>query len=163
MYLLVILGVMVVFVLVEGAWLGFPTGWGIMLLDFPSLLLLLLITIPVLLASGLGKDFVNAFRLFFGKKGKGGLTERKKAVEALNVFMKALRYGGIFVVLLQFVGLSNITEEFDVLVWLLNMAVMIIPLLYAYVLNLLLLPIRSRLNKEIIDYMKDTDEEEAKK
>lgn len=155
MYLLVILGVILIFAFVG---MGFPNGWIVMFLDVPSMLVLLLITLPVLLASGLGKDFMNSFYLFFGKKGQRGLTERKRAVEALDVVIKALRYGGIFATLLQFAVLCNAFEEFDFQKWQASMAVLIIPLIYAYMLILLLLPIRGRLNKDIINYMKDADE-----
>lgn len=160
MYFLVILGLIAVCILVEGAGMRFSVGWGAMLADFPSLLLLLLIVIPVLLASNLLKDFGNAFRLFLGKKGREGVAEKKKAVEALDVVMKALRDGGIFAVLLQFVSLCGVLKGFDAMRWQSNMVPLLMPLLYAYMLNLLFLPIRSRLNREIIDYMKNAEDEE---
>ena len=169
MYLLVIIGLIVVFVFTEGVFMGFPMGWIATIVDIPSLVILLLMTLPVLPASGLGKDFVNAFRLFFGKKGREGLAERKKAVEALDERERSLKEpllwkwffgiaGGIFAVLLQFIGLCNLKEEYDMIVWRLNLAVMIIPLVYAYMIKLLLLPIKSRLNKEMIDFMDDAAE-----
>ena len=37
-------------------------------LDFPSLLLILLLSIPILISSGLLRDFNNAFRIAIGKK-----------------------------------------------------------------------------------------------
>jgi len=158
MYLFVIIGLIAVFVFVEGAGMGFPAGWITMIWDVPSLLMLAFITLPVLLASGLGKDFLNAFRLFFGKKEYSRLAERKKAIEALDVAIKSLRAGGIITVLLQFIGICNVLKEFDILKWQANMAVLLLPLVYAYMLNLLLLPIKSRLSKEVIDYMNDVEE-----
>ena len=158
MHLLVVVGVVAVFLFVEGMGQGDP-GWITMLLDSPSLIVLLFITISVLLSSGLLKDFSNAFRLFFGKKRQGETAEKKKAVEALDVVMKSLHYGAVFAILLQFTVLCNVMEP-DNNVWWFNMAVLFIPLLYAYILNLLLLPIRSRLNKEVIDYLTDVDDKE---
>lgn len=159
MYLLLIVGLIVFFVV---AGMGFPGGWAIGLIDLTSLLMLLFISIPILLISGLGKDFLNAFRLFFGKKKQSGLVEKKKAVEAMDLMMKALIYSGIFIVIVQFVGLGFSLESFDREILVPNLMVLPIPLFYSLILDLLLLPIKGRLSKESIDHMEVIDEEEEK-
>ena len=77
--------------------------------------------------------------------------------------MKAAINGGVLAVLLQFIGLCNVLKDFDALRWQTNMGVLLIPLAYGYVFNLLLLPIKGRLNKEMLDYILDTDEEKNKR
>ena len=77
-------------------------GINIAVLDIPSLLMILLIGASVLIASGLWKDFVNAFRFTMGKGKKAGLSERKRAREAVELLMKAVRYGGAFIALMNF-------------------------------------------------------------
>lgn len=154
-YIAVIFSI-VIFCFVVGV--GLPGGWETMLIDLPSLLLLLLVTFPILIMSGLGKDFINALHLFLGKQKKGSLAERKKAVEAVDLAMRALRNGGIFTVILQTVSYFAMASSLDTTKWYADLAALFIPLLYAYMFNLLLLPIRGRLNKEIIEYMSDEDE-----
>ena len=154
-YIAVILSI-VIFCFMVGV--GLPGGWEIILMDFPSLLLLLLVTFPILIMSGLGKDFINAFRLFFGNQKKGIFAERKKAIEAVDLVMGTLQKGGIFTVILQTVGYFAMTSSLDAGKWHADLAVLFIPLLYAYMFNLLLLPIKGRINKEIIEYMLDEDE-----
>lgn len=158
MYLLLIVGLIVFFVV---AGMGFPGGWAIGLIDLTSLLMILFISIPILLVSGLGKDFLNAFRLFFGKKKQSGLAKKKKAVEAMDLMMKALLYSGIFTVIVQFIGMGSM-YPFDLEILLPNLIVLFIPLFYSFILDLLLLPIRGRLGKECIDHMEIIDEEEKK-
>jgi len=71
-------------------------GGLVYFIDMPSLIILLLICIPILLASNLWKDFNNAFRIVLGKGKERTLLEIKRAVEAVNLVMKTLLYGGFF-------------------------------------------------------------------
>lgn len=154
MYWLCFIGMMIVIVSLAGLMSG---GMNIAVLDLPSLLMILLIGISVLIASGLWKDFVNAFRFTMGKDKKHGLSERKRAKEAVELLMKATRYGGMFIALMNFANIYNIPD--DPWAWRANLVVMSLTLLYAYAINVLLLPVRSRLNVGIIEYMQAGDDE----
>ena len=74
-----------------------------------------------LIASGLWKDFVNAFRFTMGKGKKAGLSERKRAREAVELLMKAVRYGGAFIALMNFANIYNTPD--DPWVWRANLVV----------------------------------------
>ena len=91
---------MMVFII---CWAGIMAGWGNFwgMFDFPSLMMVALIGISTLAASGLWKDFLNAFRLAVGKRKNAGLLEWKRAKEAVELFMKAVKYGGFFIALIS--------------------------------------------------------------
>ncbi len=158
MYILSIIGLILVVLFVECSVWGLESGLG-MLIDFPSFLLLMIIGAAMLLAAGMGKDFLAAFRLALGREKQAGLRERKRAVEAVELFMKAMRHGSIFAALLQFVAIYSLME--DTTKWSIYLSVLLLTVLYAYAVNLLLLPVKSRLNLGIIEYMQETGMEES--
>lgn len=158
MYVLIVIGLLVVVMLVEiSVWnLGSSLT---MLIDAPSLVLLMIIGVSMLLAAGLGKDFLAAFRLALGKEKQAvGLRERKRAVEAVELFMKTMRYGGVFSVILQLIAISSLMK--DVAMWGIYLSVIFVALVYAYAVNLLLLPVKSRLNLGIIEYVQGVESED---
>lgn len=161
MYVLIVVGLAIAVLLAESYAWGFGGGL-VAFVDIPSLLLLMIIGIPMLLATGLGKDFIAAFRLALGKEKEAGLETRKRAMEAVELFMKTMRYGGMFTALLQFLAICTY-NELDPAAWRASLGVLSIALLYAYAINLLLMPIKSRLNIGIIEYMQNvgTDREEG--
>ncbi len=59
-------------------------------IDLPSLVLLLLFTVPVLIASGMGNDFVMAFQM--GKK-QCSLVQMKKTLEAVKLLQRLVLCG----------------------------------------------------------------------
>lgn len=134
-------------------WVDFTAGW-----DFPSMVMIVLIGISALAASGLWRDFLNAFGLTVGKRKNAGLSEWKRAKEAVELFMKSIRYGSFFLALIEFIHIYNLPD--DSLVLRANLVVMSLVLLYAYGMNVLLLPIKSRLDVGMIEYMQDGDDKE---
>lgn len=160
MYILSIIGLVLVVLFVECSMWGIENSLAV-LVDPPSLTLLLIIGAAMLLAAGLGKDFLAAFRLAFGRERQAGLRERKRAAEAVELFMKAMRYGSIFTVLLQFIAMHNLMK--DTAQWSIYLSVLFLAMLYAYIINLLLLPVKSRLNLGIIEYMQGPGAEEGMK
>lgn len=60
--------------------------------DPVTLLLLFILTFPVLVQTGLLKDFNNSFRLTLDKKRKASFKEVKRAVEAIELVRKTLWY-----------------------------------------------------------------------
>ncbi len=158
MYILSIIGLVLVVFFVECSMWGIENSLAV-LLDLPSLLLLLIIGAAMLLAAGLGKDFLAAFRLTLGREKQTGLRERKRAAEAVELFMRAMRQGSIFAALIQFVAMHSLME--DTAQWSIYLSVLFLVVLYACVINLLLLPVKSRLNLGIIEYMQDPGQEDG--
>lgn len=160
MYILSIIGLILVVLIVECSLWGLENSF-VMLIDFPSFVLLMIIGVTILLAAGMGKDFLAAFHLAFGREKQAGLRKRKRAAEAVELFMKAVRYGSIFTALLQFVAIYSLME--DTTKWSVCLSVLLLAVLYAYAVNLLLLPVKSRLDLGIIEYMQGLETEEGLK
>lgn len=121
------------------------------LADPLSLLILLLIVIPVLLLSGYGKDFIYAFKLTATKQKEEDLAKLKRASEAVSLVMKAILYGGAFGSLLGCIALLRQMDD-PATIGPYIMAAFVI-LLYAIVINIMLLPIKAKIDKMIIEYL----------
>lgn len=132
-----------------------PMGIGgiVCYFDWISLLDLLIITIPILVSSGLGKDFNRAFGFALGGKKAESLFVLRRAKEAVELVRKTLLYAGGFASLFLAVLVLCETEDFSVLGA--KLAIVILNLLYAVALNLLLLPISTRLEVKIEEYMQE--------
>lgn len=109
-------------------------------LDPASLIMLLLVTLPVLLSSGLLRDFNNAFRLSIKRSAVCSKIELLRAIEAVTLTIKALWTAGIVDTLLGLI-FAFTSDEFICA----YVGIAMISLLYAAFLNILLLPMRSRL------------------
>lgn len=159
MYVIAVFAVVMLIWVIGAIMAGGPGGF-LFTLDLPSLAMILVVGVSVLAVAGFRKDFGNAFRLTMKKGKQAGLIEWKRAKEAVELFMTTVRYGGIFISLLQFVSVAlyNMREESPI--WWSNLAVVVLTPLYAYAVNLLLLPIRSRINVNIIEYMQGMGEAE---
>lgn len=121
------------------------------LIDLTSLLLILLITIPVILLSGYGRDFAKAFKFTMVKGNETTLQELKRAQEAVALAMKTIMYSGVFGTLLGFiVFLRNMNDPASLGP---SIIVSTITILYAIILNIILLPVKARLNGIIIAYL----------
>ena len=159
-YIFIVIGLAVVILYLECVAGGGNMNGLSNLVDMPSLLALIVIGVSMLLAAGLGKDFMAAFRLALGKEQQTGLEARKRALEAVRLFMKTMRYGGGFFTLLPLIDIFMIGDK--IAGGMANVAVALVVLLYAYAANLLLLPIQSRLEIGIIEYMNtEADEKEG--
>lgn len=130
-----------------------PMGFGRMFnfFDFNSFLVLLLITFPILISSGLLKDFQNSFRLVIGKKKGGSLTEIKKAKEAVDLVGKTLLYVGAFIAMFSMVIILGNIDDPNALGP--SIAITVLSLLYALAINLILLPLKSKLKMMLIEFM----------
>lgn len=159
MYFISILAIILVTVILGSSW-GFSPFFGLNhFVDLPSLLIILLICIPLLISSGLFKDFNNAFRIALNKKAEYGLIEIKRAIEAVSLTIKTLLCAGIFLFaasLLQILKmLSDLTELGP------TIAVALLTLIYTLIFALMLLPIKSILNIRIIEFMPEQTENAA--
>lgn len=119
--------------------------------DLVSLLTLLVLCVPILISSHLFKDFHKAFSLVLGKKKESSLTEIKRALEAVDLVMKIFLYGGGFIFLFACIIILRDVENIQL--WGMNFATATLSLLYALTVNILLLPLKSRLKIKMMEFM----------
>ena len=161
MYFISILAIILVTIILGSSW-GFSPFFGLTgFVDLPSLLIILLICIPLLISSGLLKDFNNAFRIALSKKAEYGLIEIKRAIEAVSLTIKTLLCAGTFLFaasLLQILKMFSDPAELGP-----HIAVSLLTLIYTLIFALMLLPIKSILNIRIIEFMPEQAENTTQK
>ncbi len=124
-------------------------------LDLPTLLTLLLFTIPLLIASGLWRDFLRAFSI--NPKSNYSVSQLKRCLEAVSM-MQRLLLAACFI--------SALTASITVLCTLDDLhnlgpylAVIVLSGLYTVILEFILMPIRSAIQIAILNEM-ELDEHE---
>lgn len=120
-------------------------------IDPISLVILLLVGIPVLISTGLMKDFNNAFKLGLSKKREGTVREVKRAIEAVALFQKVMITTGIISFFMCAVLVLIQKPEYESL--LASMAVALISPLYASVIALILQPLEVSLKLKLQDML----------
>ena len=174
MYLLSFLAVVVVSLFTIGfTSVGIIGNWSGVFLYFDtwSFAIVIILCVPILIGSGLFKDFNNAFRLAVKVKEKGkaeteekeqikkkekaevSLPEVKHAIEAVSLVRKVLIAGGTFIVLVTLISLFAYLNSEELRIIGLNTAVALLPLVYAFAVDIFLLPIESRLKVRLSDMM----------
>ncbi len=148
MYLLSIL----VFLALCILFMGFCTGGGlsniVYFIDMPTITTLALLVLPMMIIAGEMKDFNNAFRLGAKMKKPVKRAELLRAMEAVSFAMKAFWTAGIFGFLVPTMNtFLNFPGELDVLLAMKYIAVGSIPLCYASMVTVVLLPLRARLKR----------------
>lgn len=122
-------------------------------IDLPTIILMLVVIIPMLISTGLFKDFNNGLRLGITKKMPRTVTEIKRAIEAVKLVMTASLVTGIFIsiagMIIVFVNVG------DMAVLLPNVSVALIGVIYGIIIYLLLLPFRTILNLKLINYIQE--------
>lgn len=123
-------------------------------IDFPSILLILLVVVPALYVSGMGRDFLNAFTV--GKK-KYSLIQLKHSLEAIQMVQKLIICGAalsgtvaIVTILYMMVELATLGP---------SMAVVVLSAFYAVMLEFFLIPVKANVQNAITDLMDVGDEE----
>lgn len=112
-------------------------------IDFPSLIVILGITIPVLLLSGLFKDFIKSFRLLTLSENPFSKIELKKMQASIKLTIKLLGFSGI---LAAFVGIIASLNGFtDMAILFSNLAISLIAPLYSLLFIIILLPIEAKI------------------
>lgn len=124
-------------------------------MDFPSLLLLILIVIPILAGTNMLKDFNNAFRLAMTKKKIYSMPELKRASEAVKLVMQTLICAGLLISMAGIILSFKYAEGQDTNLLFANFSIAILPILYALGFELILLPIRAKVNRLMIDFMQE--------
>lgn len=150
MYIISILALVVVIVL-----MALFSGLGIItyLIDLPSIILLVLITFPILLSTGLLKDFGKAFNLVLVKSKDISLVQLKKSLEAISLAIKTNFYASGFITIFAFIQVVNAQVSLDRLGP--NLAVAILPLAYAFAINIILISIKYKLKLMILNFTQD--------
>lgn len=125
-------------------------------IDLSSLLLVLLLAIPVLVSSGLFRDFNNAFRIAFGKK-KNSLIELKRALEAVNMMIRTFLCTGLFLFLASMITVLHRMDTPESLGP--AISVSLLCFIYGTAMALLLLPVKAIMQVRIIEFMPEQESE----
>lgn len=141
---------------VDGGGGMFYTNW-LYLLDPPSLIIMLVLTVPVLLRGGMWKDFSRAWKML-RKKYTCHLSEIRRSLDVVEMMQKQVVCAGITSMLLSFIYVLGRLDDPASLGP--SVAVAILTMLYAVIFEMLLLPLQIEAKRRIIDYMEiDTDVE----
>ncbi len=115
--------------------------------DWPSLIIVVFPVFFILVFADLWSDYVRAYKFALGNKDFT-TKELKASVEAIDLSVKiTVITGGIGTLVGLMSSLVNITDLSYIGVYL---AVVIITALYALIFNLIQMPIRARIKKELI-------------
>lgn len=127
------------------------------LMDMPSLIIILIFTVPVLFRGGVWKDFKRAWRLL-RKDYSCHLSEIRRSLDVVEMLQKQVLYAGVISLLLTLILILGMLSDLASLGP--NLAVAILTMLYAMIIEMLLLPLQLEAKRRIIDYMEvDTDAE----
>ncbi|MFW5672451.1 MAG: hypothetical protein ACOCM8_09215 [Acetivibrio ethanolgignens] len=146
MFLLSLLGVILVFTL-SVMYSGIRWEYFV---DLISIFVLLVVSISVLVQTGLMKDFNNSFRLTIGRKKAADFKEIKRAAEAVNLIRKILWNTGIFTACISLFTLMHDLDTPEAIGP--NLVAAILVLSYAAVLNIIFLPIEKQLEIRLIEF-----------
>jgi chemotaxis protein MotA len=123
-------------------------------LDFPSLLVILGVTVPILLASGLLPDLGKGFRLMTAKENPFSLFELKRIRQACHLTQRVLPLAGVLGTLVGLVGLLTHLDDPTKIGP--AVAMSLLTFIYAVVMLFVILPIRAKTDT-IIDTMEEAD------
>jgi len=141
------IGLLVVIVL--AGWIFAGNGGLMVVLDIPSILLLLGLVLSLLAASGLMKDFLRVFRVVKGKTSVFTRTELEKSLLAVRLTMKLLLGTGVFGTMTGAIFIFAQVSEISSMPKALSVSGII--LLYAILLWLILLPLQSHLESRLLE------------
>ena len=123
--------------------------------DLPALILILLLVVPMLVVSGSGRDFLNVFSI--GKK-EYPIRSLKRSLEAVQLVQKLILYSSMISCIIAFVTILTCLEDTATLGPCLAVALLIV--FYAAILELFLIPVKAKVQNAITDLM-DVEDEEA--
>ena len=154
MYILAIIGVICSVVL-----LNLVTGEGfsnmLVYYDVISMLQLVVLIVPILAAAGLIKDFNNALKLALGKKKAESILQLKRAKEAVKLTGNICIASGVMGTCCGIIQVFYIYRGEDLSSLLAGLGVSILTLFYSLIIYLLLLPIKSKIEIKILEYMQE--------
>ncbi len=120
--------------------------------DIMILLLLLVLTLPTVVSSGLWNDFIKVLSLYKPEQG-WRLCELKRSQVAIEVMQKQLLYAAIMIIMFQLISmLYTMTELLTLGPSLSNI---FMTGLYTAIMELLLMPLKIEVQKQIADFMEE--------
>ena len=127
----------------------------VMLIDMPTLFLIILFCVPVLIISGLWKDFIKAFSV---SKQKYSIAQLRRCLEAVLVTQKLVLISSFFI---AFISIITLLKKLDVPESLgPNLAVICLSGLYVAIIEFLLLPLKTNVQVTLIHEMEISNEED---
>lgn len=136
-----------VFVLVCSILLGAPL---IAFLDLPSVLMIVLITLPMLMASGLFPDFKRSFRVIMAKSNQFSEEEIRRSLLAVQLTTKLVVGAGLFGTLIAAISMARAIQDPSVIGP--SLSVALLTIFYGFCFVFLLMPIQAKLKSLIIGY-----------
>lgn len=116
-------------------------------IDLPSLLIIIGLTLPLIVASGLFNDFVRGFVIMTQQANKFTPIELKRSLEAVKLAIIGILLSGILGTLVGFVAICHNAINQDSL--LTSLGIASLSSLYSLVLVMMLLPMLSRIKSLI--------------
>jgi len=128
-------------------------------IDIPTFLYMLLPQVLLLYVTGMGKHFVNGFRVAFADKGGVSRMELQLAV-------RAIRFSGTIAIITAVINamfgcVSILYQMSDLSKLGPSLSVMLLSILYAGILMLFLTPVQMKLESKEITYMEEPAEGET--
>lgn len=121
-------------------------------INIAILVLIPVLTLPTMISSGLWKDFIRAFSLY--KPGMNWkLRELKRSQDAIDVLQKQLLYAAVMIVVFQFINILYNMTDLSVLGP--SLSNIFLTAFYTAVLELLLMPLKIEVKKQITDFMEE--------
>ncbi len=126
---------------------NFGISNGVMFLDMPSLLPMLIVALLFLMGTGLGRPFLHAFTIVTGKKKEVSESEILQAKAAMKLVSNALLGMGIFESCVGFMAVMpiNIDDSLWAKSLFISIPIALLGVFYGLIGFLLLLPIRMKL------------------
>ena len=132
----------------------FSFDWFI---DFPTILIMLIFIVPVLMRGGVWRDFKRAFKLL-KKDFTCHLSELRRTKDVLEMIQKQIWYAGILTMMVSVMYVMVNISDPSLLGP--NIAVVVLTMFYAVILEMLLLPMVLEVKGLIINYMELETEEQ---
>ena len=130
------------------------TASPIVYVGFPSLLVILAVTVPILLAAGLLPDLGKGFRLMTAKENPFSLFELKRIRQACQLTQRSLPLAGVLGTLVGLVGMLTRLDDPTKIGP--AVAVAMLTTIYAIVFLFVILPIRAKVDA-VMDTMEDSN------
>lgn len=140
----------IVFLVIQSMMFGGDTF--IVLLDFPSLLCILFLSLPILMRKGMWRDFVRSFKMW-KKNSTFSLGELKRTKEAVEFMQRQILCAGIITSLFPFIYVLKAVSDLASLGPCIFVA--LISAMYTAILQMLLLPLQLEVRSRIIHYMEE--------
>ncbi len=120
------------------------------LFNMPSFVIILVFTVPLLVRGGVWREFIRAFQLL-KKSYSCHLSELRRTQDVLEMLQRQVFCAGILAMLCTFIMIMRELSSLAMLGP--KLAVAILTVLYATVIEMLLLPLQMEVKRRIIDYM----------